>query len=333
MISDRVKTSAKFIMQNPGHVRINYAKLDTSAEWVFNNKSFDEFADSSNHPNQKDLLDIESYLFFTFATDAMNFCFWPFNKEYEDLTAFIKEHIKSGELSVKNLLLMSYNEFYELFVKLFDSDPYNQLEERFRILQELASVISGDFNGSFKNVLLSANMDASMLLKIVTEKLTSFQDHCIYRGRQVFFYKRAQILVGDVNETLKAIAAYKDDLSEEDKIFAENNKIGQGLSNINTLTCFADYRVPQVLHMLGLVEYTPSLQASIENKIVLPNGSEEESEIRAAMIHSIELLKEKIKEVYNYDLMSIEIDWIMWQYGEKHLKDSYPFHRTIGIYY
>jgi hypothetical protein len=36
------------------------------------------------------------------------------------------------------------------------------------------------------------------LLNVITKTLTNFQDHSIYKGKQVHFYKRAQILIGDI---------------------------------------------------------------------------------------------------------------------------------------
>lgn len=333
MISSRVKKSAQFIMTKPEHVHINMDKLNSSAEWLHANRNFDAFAKSSNHPTEEDHLDIEAYLFFMFATDAMNFCFWVSDKEYEDLTAFLKTHIKNGDLSIQKILVMGYKDFVTLFSQVFTTDSADQLEERYRILKELSEIVINDFNSSFKTLLIKTGMDAKNLLKLVVEKFVSFQDHCIYKGRQVFFYKRAQILVADVSEALKTLYLYKKALPAEDADFADTYNFKDGLSDISTLTCFADYRVPQVLHMIGLVEYSADLQSKLENKIVIANGSGEECEIRAAMIHSIEFLKEKYKEIYGSELISVEIDWIMWQYAEKNLKDTYPFHRTIGIYY
>jgi hypothetical protein len=60
----------------------------------------------------------------------------------------------------------------------------------------------------------------------------------------VFFYKRAQIFVADV------FGAFQ----------------GQGLgcfSDTGCLTMFADYRVPVVLRLKGILEYSPSLAAKV----------------------------------------------------------------------
>ncbi len=54
--------------------------------------------------------------------------------------------------------------------------------------------------------------------------------------RQTFFYKRAQIFVGDV------WGAY------------DHAGLGQ-FHDIASLTCFADYRVPQLLRPLNILRY------------------------------------------------------------------------------
>ena len=50
---------------------------------------------------------------------------------------------------------------------------------------------------------------------------------------------------------------------------------------MNEVTMFADYRVPQILLHLGVLEYSPSLLNKIKLKEEIPFGSEEENEIRA----------------------------------------------------
>jgi hypothetical protein len=50
---------------------------------------------------------------------------------------------------------------------------------------------------------------------------------------------------------------------------------------------FADYRVPQILNEYKILEYTKELQQTIENKVELCSGCEEEVEIRAATIIAV----------------------------------------------
>ena len=69
----------------------------------------------------------------------------------------------------------------------------------------------------------------------------------IYKGCQVHFYKRSQILIGDIYSKFK----------------------GKGLGeflDIHELTMFPDYRVPQILQAEGVFEYSEHLWTKIKNK-------------------------------------------------------------------
>lgn len=44
----------------------------------------------------------------------------------------------------------------------------------------------------------SAEKSAVKLLNILTSRFPNWQDHSIYKGHQIHFYKRPQILIGDI---------------------------------------------------------------------------------------------------------------------------------------
>ena len=69
----------------------------------------------------------------------------------------------------------------------------------------------------------------------------------VYKGCQVHFYKRAQILIGDIYSKYK----------------------GKGLgqfTDIDQITMFPDYRVPQILQAEGVFEYSQHLWNKIKSK-------------------------------------------------------------------
>lgn len=106
--------------------------------------------------------------------------------------------------------------------------------------------------------------------------VTGFRDHSVYKGHQVFLYKRAQIFAADLWGAFK----------------------GQGygeLGDIESVTMFADYIVPAVLQQLGVLRYSPSLSRVIESNREITSGSEEEVELRACAIHAVEELRELIR--------------------------------------
>ena len=78
----------------------------------------------------------------------------------------------------------------------------------------------------------------------MAESFPGFRDHAVYHGRQVFFYKRAQIFAADVYGAFQ----------------------GRGFGHfpdIGELTMFADYRVPVVLRKLGILQLSGSLVSKV----------------------------------------------------------------------
>ena len=105
----------------------------------------------------------------------------------------------------------------------------------------------------------SCNVSAVTLVRKVTELFAGFRDTAVLDGKLIHFYKRAQILCGDLWAALGrrvdqgAINSYHEDRN----IFA--------FYDIDQLTMFADYRVPQLLLELGVLEYDDELLSMIKN--------------------------------------------------------------------
>lgn len=62
----------------------------------------------------------------------------------------------------------------------------------------MANAMLSLFKGSFKGLIAQANKSAVELLNILTANFLNFQDHSVYKGHQIHFYKRAQILIRDI---------------------------------------------------------------------------------------------------------------------------------------
>jgi hypothetical protein len=88
-------------------------------------------------------------------------------------------------------------------------------------------------------MVMQANGSAVRLVELIIRYFPGFRDTAVYRGRLVHFYKRAQILVGDL------WAAYGRPLLTGDP--ADLQKTIYGFNDMDQLTMFADYRVPQIL--------------------------------------------------------------------------------------
>ena len=99
---------------------------------------------------------------------------------------------------------------------------------------------------------------------------------------------------------------------------------------------FADYRVPQILRHIGILEYSTELEKVIDSEQELPYSSPYEVEIRAATVVCVEQIMSEIKK--NTELSktlknSYEVDWLLWQMGEKQLSQLKPHHRVKSIFY
>ena len=162
-------------------------------------------------------------------------------------------------------------------------------------------------------------------MKKIIDEFCCFRDQAIYNGEQIFFYKRAQILVSDI------YLSYLD-IKEVGKNNEENDIINFTKETISQLTMFADYRVPQILKAKGVLKYDNHLTELINNKIEIAHGSKEEVEIRAATIQAVEQIKNILKEK-GRDVMSIQVDVYLWEEGENIKDQIEPHHRTLSIFY
>lgn len=139
----------------------------------------------------------------------------------------------------------------------------------------------------------------------------------------VAFYKRAQILIGDIWACF------------------EGSDLGK-FTDIDTLTMFADYRVPQVLYHFGAVTYSHSLLEKLRAGQLLEYGCPEEVEIRSASIWSVEMAREMVKSLVvqqgdqGNDVNSILIDYCLWDHRRRNALEidaCVPFHQVRTIYY
>lgn len=143
---------------------------------------------------------------------------------------------------------------------IFRSNTRSQMplfDERVHILGEVSSKLLDKYEGKFERVLEEAGRDALSLVQVVVREFPCFRDEAVYEGQTVALYKRAQILAADV-----------------DLLLAVHGK--PGLTNVDQLTMFADYRVPQVLLHYDVLCYSPQLMARLRKEHLFENGSREE---------------------------------------------------------
>lgn len=229
------------------------------------------------------------------------------------------------------------------------------IEERVAKLREVGAVLAADFDGDALNLVRAARNSAVRLVRLVTAYFPGFRDHAVYGGRQVFFYKRAQIFAADV------WGAYGCRTSGDSP---------GAFPDIGSLTIFSDYRVPQLLRNMGVLRYSPALASTIDLDGELPPGSPEEVEIRACTIVAVEQLRTLINRKLlgrscsesstastgmldgSNDTLpaapahaspagsgnagtvtSVAIDWYLWNEGERQKRALLPHHKTLTCFY
>lgn len=125
--------------------------------------------------------------FYACTTDSM---------EYEHLARGLKNALLEDPhaLDAQNLAQVSGDTLASWF------HPFTppQLEERKRRVKELGDVLLHFFDGQALNLVKQANFSAVEAVRLILAYFPGFRDHAVYQGEQVHFYKRAQILVGDV---------------------------------------------------------------------------------------------------------------------------------------
>lgn len=250
--------------------------------------------------------------------DALNFCFWP-GKEKWSVTGPQGERL-TGYFALAYALRRTAEGLPEFFspesLCVLDEEGLRVvlgeiplLRRRVRAAREVGELLSrfGSAQGFFRR----AQGSCARLVELVTAHLPSFRDSAMYAGRQVFFHKRAQILCADLFGT-----------------FAGR---GPGeLKDMEWLTAFADYKLPQLLRAKGALAVAPELAARIDRGELLPAGCPEEVELRAATVAAVERLVELLRK-WGHPLCAFEVDWLLWHLSQEKL--PFPHHRTLTVFY
>ena len=114
--------------------------------------------------------------------------------------------------------------------------------ERLGNLREVGKVLQSKWNGQFARMIEAAEGSAVKLVYMVAEAFSSFRDVVRDEGINVPILKRAEILAVD--------------------LFGTFGGEGWGrFSDLDRLTAFADYKLPQILRTWGVLEYEPELAA------------------------------------------------------------------------
>ncbi|XP_015963844.1 uncharacterized protein LOC107487665 [Arachis duranensis] len=249
---------------------------------------------------------------YLFVLDSLNFCFWP-DKDlnYDDLASGLKAALQNDKSAFDADRLQKYTGT-QLRELLKWPRPLPLEDERVRLLHEVGIELERSFDGKACNLVDRCGKSALNLVALVARHFPGFRDHSVYKGRQVFLYKRAQIFAADLWGAFR----------------------GQGygeFKDISSLTIMADYIVPAVLRQLGVLKYSPALASTIDSSGEIGPGTEEEVELRACSVHAVEKMRELISKKLGRQVLSVELDLWLWASGVQCA--TLQHHRTLSIYY
>ena len=180
-------------------------------------------------------------------------------------------------------------------------DPEHELMSLFAAaLNELGTRVDEEHGGAFLAVARSGGGSVEALAAELATWPT-WHDVSPYRGREVPFFKRAQIAAADL--ALAGLAPGED---------------------LHRLTLFADNLVPHVLRLDGVLAFDDGLVGRIEAGELLEHDSPEEVEIRACALHAVELLV----AAHPGRATATALDNVLWHRGAGARYKAQPRHRA-----
>lgn len=342
----RVLENAEYVCDHSIDVALNYRGSKAAASIIWNlmqekKYSFKAWSEHELHPKPKDA----STVHFIFTMDLLNFSFWSDKSSpdesfavefrgrlytgYWGLVAVLQRALEEGITITDPAYWIADECTDEILRHVFRSATVGQmplLDERISCLREVGRILHDDFGGSFLSCIDKANGSAAALVNLVVESFPCFKDEARFEGKLVRFYKRAQILAADLWACF------------------EGESYGK-FHDIDTITMFADYRIPQMLHSLGCLQYSPSLEYHIRQLLPIESGHSWEVQLRGCSIWCVELLRRQILRQHpDSTLNAVLIDFFLYDTIKETLEqtsddnkreqtDLIPHHRTRSIWY
>ncbi|MEK7539875.1 MAG: queuosine salvage family protein [Patescibacteria group bacterium] len=312
---NQVLSTTKYVLDRAKWVHINQEKLVEFAQHFQHGAKRHWLSEA---PIELSQFSVEDRLHFICIISAMSFSFWGEpkwsiehqGKLFDGNWGMIKalgRGIEEGVplLDFKSISTVTRQDFAQVLRGNIEMPLF---EERYTILQEVGHIITTQFDGKLSHLVKQAEGDALKLLDLVVSHFSSFHDTSVYNGKEICFYKRAQLLVADISQVFSG------------------TEFGD-LERVEQLTACADYKLPQILRKQGILEYSDDLAERIDQKVELSHDSDEEIEIRAHTIWAVELMTQEARKRIP-GLMPIEVGDYLWQATQQKYPDDKPYHRT-----
>lgn len=261
--------------------------------------------------------DLENKLKFILFFNSLNFCFW--GKTSWEIVVEDKTYVRTNALVkclsdylIKDRKIIPVYEIsginYEKFINILKGgDNLNLMRERYESLILTAKILQEHEKDSVMSILVKCESNALQLEKYFEMNFPNFYDSSIYNNFTINFNKRIQVMISQISKITP-------------------------IKHLDSLTAFADYRLPQILRHLGILKYKRFLSKLIDRQEYIEKNTDEEIEIRLATIHSVEMIKEEIAK-RGISVTSSLIDSYLWTRSRRLDAVMKPHHRTITTAY
>ncbi len=312
----RVRKLANHLIDNSEHVTV----VKTRAKHIANEmKDFNFVLPTWDFPPfYPQIDDFEEMCLYYLLFNSINYCYFDeYGNKFTDgeyssstLTGLC---ITENWEDLKNFeFLTNVDENYFLGDLFKAKTPISLVKERVAAFREIGNYLRLNPDFSFRKLFTSRRSDAYFVSQYLPTLLPSWSDP---------FFKRSQLFVGMVHGR-----------------FQDKSPFIRGLEH---LTVFADYRVPQTLHSMGVIRFSPDLLKQISEGTLIGSGTKPELEIRAASIVGSDLLEKYCNKHHKKTLNALHIDYFLWSAmkGRNSLPQGIidpidlPHHRTMTTDY
>lgn len=188
-------------------------------------------------------------------------------------------------------------------------------DARHRILTQVSDTLVEHYDGEASEMVDAANSscvaNGTGLVERIVAEFPSFEDTASLslpdqRSVKVRFWKRAQLAAAMMYGRF-----HDSDVSP--------------VTDIEALTVFADYHLPNILREFGVLAYSESLAEQIDAGVLLAAGSRKEAELRAATIYASDVLIEAINRRRDSPIYAPRLDYKLFSLRDDVLT---PVHLT-----
>jgi hypothetical protein len=312
-MSSRVKELAEHTMSNSQFVTVLPERVKVVAEQM---QGFEFVLPTWDFPPFYPQTDsLEDMCLYYLLLNSINYCYFDeYDNRFQDgdyrSSTLAGLRITENFAELNDLEFLCNVEENYLLCELFKADnPISLVKERAAAFREIGEFLRVNTEFTFERWFAKCYNNAYFVSQSLPNLFHSWADP---------FFKRSQLFVGMVQGRF--------DYFEK---------------GVEDLTVFADYRVPQTLHSMGMIRYEPSLLKTISSNTLIPYGTKQELEIRAATIVATGMLTDELNAYHNNSLNALHIDYLLWSAMRKRgslpsgvmSAVDIPHHRTMTTDY